>query len=269
MARFKLDVHGGARSRFNLSSALVFTEHYLTTNNLSDSEADAVTNAFLTRVKSIKQSFNTSDAQKAHKATYVRKYNVSSYSNSSAIPCWPCVRYSLRLTSPNQLYHRRLEAVAGHHLLQAHLPFLQSLSVDGMSSDEEDSVDVDAANSMSAPGPGTKVTVDNPTYYVLTPRWRSRELSVFLHVLDSVYTMQRRLDPERQRGNWPRPRVYDPVSPRLSKKTAFPKKLPRNAYDSEWFKRFQNPNLSLNPSPPYNFSHSPEVFQYVQALTST
>jgi hypothetical protein len=68
------------------------------------------------------------------------------------------------------------------------------LNVDGMLSDEEDNIDDQPI--------GASI---NPSYHVLTPRWRSKELTSFLHVLDSLYIIVRRFDSNRQRGNWPRP----------------------------------------------------------------
>ncbi|KAJ3532379.1 hypothetical protein NMY22_g7765 [Coprinellus aureogranulatus] len=224
---FQIDVNGGSASVWNQSAALVFTEHYLAKRKLGAEDAEKVRVAFLTRVKTIKQSFRETPKQKAKKGGYVRKYN---------------------------LFQRRVEALATLPALQEHLPLLQRLSIDGMSSDEEEDDNVQSGIARAA-------TVKNPNYRVLTPVWRSKELTMFLHVLDSVYLIKRRL--ENQRGNWPRPRVYDPNSPKLSQKTTFPKNLPVNAYDEGWLKKFPNARLSVNPTSPYNFVHSPAVFHYL------
>ncbi|RXW15904.1 hypothetical protein EST38_g9956 [Candolleomyces aberdarensis] len=73
----------------------------------------------------------------------------------------------------------------------------------------------------------------------------------------------RRLDIGRQRGNWPRPRIYDPLSPRFSSRTEFPKNLPKNAYDAKWLATFPNVPLSVNPGPEYDLVHPPEVFHFL------
>jgi hypothetical protein len=88
-------------------------------------------------------------------------------------------------------------------------------------------------------------------------------LTAFLHVLDSIHLLQRHLDIGRQRGNWPRPRLYDALKPTLSSRTEFPKNLPKNAYNAKWLGAFPNVSLSVNPGPEYDFVHPPEVFQYV------
>ncbi|KAJ3544295.1 hypothetical protein NMY22_g2826 [Coprinellus aureogranulatus] len=225
---FQIDVNGGSASPWNQSAALVFTEHYLKKRKLGDGDSQKVKVAFLTRVKTIKQSFRETPAQKAQKGGYVRKYN---------------------------LFQRRVEALATLPALQQHLPLLQRLSIDGMSSDEEE--DADDLPRQIARG----VPARNPNYRVLTPVWRSKELTMFLHILDSVYLIKRRL--ENQRGNWPRPRVYDPSNLKMSKKTKFPKNLPENAYDKDWLKKFPNARLSVNPTAPHDFTHSPAVFQCV------
>jgi hypothetical protein len=123
-----------------------------------------------------------------------------------------------------------------------------------MSSDEEEAID--------AP-PGDQMVDMNPSYRVLTPRWRSKELTTFLHVLDSLYVIVRRFDSSRQRGNWPRPQRYDTLNLKLSARTEFPKGLPQNAYNQEWLNTFPNVKLSIKPMAPYNFNHSPNIFQCV------
>jgi hypothetical protein len=73
---FQIDVIGGPRSPWNVSAALVFTENYLQTKDLPDSDAKAVKEAFFTRVKSIKQEHSQTPQKRLKKATYLRKYTV-------------------------------------------------------------------------------------------------------------------------------------------------------------------------------------------------
>ena len=114
--------------------------------------------------------------------------------------------------APLQLFQRRLETVLAIPDLKKHQHLIQGLGVDGMSSDEEDYVE---GNSRTHRHPS------NPNYHVLTPRWRSQELTDFLHVIDSLYILFRRLDSSRHRGNWPRPRRYDALNPTFSPKRSW------------------------------------------------
>ncbi|RXW16639.1 hypothetical protein EST38_g9216 [Candolleomyces aberdarensis] len=152
----------------------------------------------------------------------------------------------------------RLETILAIPDLHSHEDLLHLLNVDGMSSDEEDNVHAQLRD-----------TAVNPSYHVLTPRWRSKELTTFLHVLDSLYIIVRRFDSNRQRGNWPRPRRYDSLNPTFSRKTDFPKNLPQNAYNEQWLNAFPNVKLSVNPTMPYNFTHSPNIFQYLLTMSGT
>ena len=113
---------------------------------------------------------------------------------------------------------------------EGYLPLLQTLSIEGMSSDEEEELEVEI--------PGTDTPPRSPRYHVLTPRWRGKELTSFLHLVDSIYLLQRRMDGSKQRGNWARVRLHNAVEPHHSKKTSFPKNLPENAYDREWLQGF-------------------------------
>jgi hypothetical protein len=142
--------------------------------------------------------------------------------------------------------------MASIKLLKPHVPLLRKLGVEGMSSDEEDEPTGSTPESLQGHG---------NVYRVLTPRWRAKDLTAFLHVVDSVHLLQRRTDVGRQRGNWPRTRIHDPSNLKLSEKTEFPKSLPRNAYNSRWLETFPNIAMSVNPDPEYNLTHPPEVFQ--------
>lgn len=150
-----------------------------------------------------------------------------------------------------------MEALVESPTLSDHLPLLQALSIDGMSSDEEEDLDGQVR--------GTDVAARNPRYRVLTPLWRSKELTVFLHLLDSIYLLQRRRNPSKQRGNWARVRAYSPTDLKFSKKTTFPKNLPENAYDKAWLDAFPNPMLSVHPAPRYNLAITAETLQYVSS----
>jgi hypothetical protein len=128
--------------------------------------------------------------------------------------------------------------------LQHHVDIIKQLGVEAMS---DDKLEPDTSRS----------------YRVLTPVWRSTELTDFLHVIDSVYFALRSKDTSKQRGSWPRHRIYDPRNVKFSQRPSTLRSLPRNAYSQTYLQRIQNPDLSLNPSDPYPFNHAPRIFQYV------
>lgn len=99
------------------------------------------------------------------------------------------------------------------------------------------------------------------TYRVLTPVWRSTELTDFLHVIDSVYLALRLKDGSKQRGSWPRHRLYNAGSIKCSQRTTVLRNLPRNAYSQTYLQKIQSPELFLHPSAPYPFNHALRVFQ--------
>src|SRR5688572_28833775 len=105
---------------------------------------------------------------------------------------------------------------------------MKLLGPDGMSSDESESEELTGSepHRRSRDGP--------PVYCVLSPRWRSDELTRFLHLLDSVHLALRRMDPSRQRGSWPRVRRYNPDRQIMSSSQKFVPNLPRNAYDASF-----------------------------------
>jgi hypothetical protein len=105
-----------------------------------------------------------------------------------------------------------------------------------------------------------------PQYRVLTPRWRSEALTNLLHAIDSVHLTLRRMDAARQRGKWPRLRLYDSKSPTLSSRQRHVTGLPQNAYNAEFL---ATPSIagdlerSVNPKAPVDLSFDPDIWRYV------
>lgn len=58
-------------------------------------------------------------------------------------------------------------------------------------------------------------------------------------------------------------RRYDAKNIKLSKKTSYPRNLPRNAYRETWIQGFPNISLSVNPGAAYDLTHHPEAFRLV------
>lgn len=91
-------------------------------------------------------------------------------------------------------------------------------------------------------------------YRVLTPLWRSTELTSFLHMIDSIALSIRRSDASKQRGSWPRIRDYDPQRKVLSKNHKFVRELPINAYDTGFLAKIPNYQADLGPKAPYTLA---------------
>ena len=136
-----------------------------------------------------------------------------------------------------QIHIRRLETVASHPSLRHFGSLLEKLGPDGMSTDESD-VESGPHNSNY-----------RSSYQVLTPLWRSDELTVFLHTLDTVYTHLRKSDPERQRGSWPRVRRYDAQRKVLSQSKRFIHGLPANAYSRDFLAKYSDAEVKVKVAP--------------------
>ena len=80
----------------------------------------------------------------------------------------------------------------------------------------------------------------SPRYLVCLPRWRAESLSNWLHVFDSAYISDRRVN-GASRGDFPRLRAHDPQDPRFGNRLfkAVPG-LPKNTYDTTWLSSQKN-----------------------------
>jgi hypothetical protein len=94
--------------------------------------------------------------------------------------------------------------------------------------------------------------------YVHRPLWRAEELSPWLRVFDSVHLALTR---EHGSGHGPHLRIYDHLSPRISRNEKFIARLPVNAYDKRWLERRNNDGISVYPSNVYDFRHDEDVFK--------
>lgn len=125
-----------------------------------------------------------------------------------------------------------------------------------MSSDESDSEDVPRARRQRV------------KFKVLTPRWRSPALSDWLHVFDTVYWVYRR-DKGPTRGDYPRNRLHNEISPRFSTAKKYVPSLPINAYSERWLEDRRDVNFAVCPENDlYNFSHGREVTRYDLPMVS-
>lgn len=110
-----------------------------------------------------------------------------------------------------------------------------------MSSDEEETV-------------GTEVQ-----FRIRVPAWRSDTVTGWLRLFDILYVHARRGGVFRdQRGSQPRQRVTPHNN--SSSRTVVPK-LPRNAYDDNWFNAQVNAEMLVRPGPPAQYTHDTRTLE--------
>jgi len=109
--------------------------------------------------------------------------------------------------------------------LQKHAHILEQLGPQGMSSDESDHEEATQDRMLRT---------RSPRYLVCLPRWRAGSLSDWLHIFNSAYISDHRVN-GASRGDFPCLYAHDLQDPHLSKhpSKAIPG-LPKNAYDPTW-----------------------------------
>ena len=123
---------------------------------------------------------------------------------------------------------------------------LEAMGVDGMSSDEEEKVQ------------------DGIQYRVLAPRWRSPMLTPWLRMFDAIYRYHRlEENTGDMRGALPRRRV---PSSGISTSKKFVPGLPINVYETNWLEEQLDVVNVVHPGPKANFTHDPQLAQYVFIL---
>ncbi|KII89497.1 hypothetical protein PLICRDRAFT_175670 [Plicaturopsis crispa FD-325 SS-3] len=226
---FRIDLVGGPHSAWNQSAAQVFASDYILVHGWSDvtwGTRARIVKAFHGHVKALKAkrivSRNTRterDREKARKNRAGRKHTLFDRRLSVALDAEGTFRGSL----------------------QRHVPILQLLGPDGMSSDEEEGP------------PGTRV------FQIYEPRFRADQVTVWLRTFDSIHHLLRSSAPDL-RGNWPRSRNVqeddDNDRPPLSRSNKFVPGLPVNAYNAEWLRARHDVSYAVRPSQePFDFNH--------------
>ena len=119
--------------------------------------------------------------------------------------------------SCNQLYTRRLECAMQHQSIQSQTSdIVQQLGIDGMSSNESEH----------------DGHCGEATYYVLHKEWRSRNVTAWLHLLDSLHLQMRyRREWQATAGAWPHFRT---ASLKVSNRPPVAR-LPVNFYCTNWY----------------------------------
>ncbi|KAG2014968.1 hypothetical protein CC2G_008283 [Coprinopsis cinerea AmutBmut pab1-1] len=249
---FRIDVIGGPHSPWNQSAVTVFVtafaeyQGYVLTPDL----AKEISSFAFTRIKTLKFSWSRDrlapNLRRKHAQAdrrWTRKVLVSH-----------CINWHPASISYAQLYRRRRRAAEEHPLLRPHLGLLDELGPTGMSSDESDYEDLpyDASARRRA-----------PRYRVLHPKWRNQKLHAWLEVFSSVDFIMRRTNPSAARGAYPRLRENNPLDPRFSEKTSYPRDLYRSCYDPAWLAAHSGPFGVQLPEDDYELNHHPDLFRYI------
>ncbi len=147
-----------------------------------------------------------------------------------------------------QLFHKRRYLAYTFKPLRKHISILERLGIDGMSSDESETEDVDGQH--------------HTQFQILAPLWRARRISGWLRMFDSIHNILRRGgDTEASQGSFPRRRR---AGQRRSSSAKFVAGLPINAYDSDWIARDARRRYDLRPSTEhYDFNHDDDIMEYV------
>ncbi|KIK03084.1 hypothetical protein K443DRAFT_5667 [Laccaria amethystina LaAM-08-1] len=233
---FRVDLVGLPRSPWNISASHVFCMDFIRYQGLAISDAlyDDVLYYFYTRIKGLKAAY--AESQLLRGARSKRK------------------QVRRRWQRKRATFLRRLEIADSHHLLQAHVPILQQLGVDGMSSDESDLEELERDPS---------VRQRRPRFFVRSLLWRKRGLSAWLRVFDAMHIYERRSSGVNLRGAYPRYRVHKIDHFSQSKK--FVSHLPLSAYDGTWLEGHEDLNFTVCPNneETYDFTHHPDVHDLV------
>ncbi|KAG6836574.1 hypothetical protein H0H93_006598 [Arthromyces matolae] len=202
---FRYYLLGPPHHPWNRSAAKVFAADYITHNHLPNTLATAasIIGAFYIRLKTLRRKYMTqiqlvsSDPQRLRRDQRKRT-----------------------------LFNRRLEVAQMYPFLNRHVRLIQQLGVEGMSSDESDHEEAIHNNTVGSL---------RPRYEIILPRWRAVELSRWLHIFDSVYSVARRSQGP-SRGDHPRIRHFDAANVRFSLTNSFVTHLPRCLYRPEWLR---------------------------------
>ncbi|KAH7908183.1 hypothetical protein BJ138DRAFT_1013316 [Hygrophoropsis aurantiaca] len=221
--RFRIDISGFPKSKWNISAAEVFTKSFTDTHRRYRSQAKEVTTAWHIHFERLKE---------IHGEQQGRQSNAQAKKNR---------RWERKL----QMYYRRMKAAQSDRKIRCSaVGILGELGVEGMSSDESDH-----------PSEGGE-----PIYRILRKPWRAPALTPYLRTLDSLHLKTRyRGEWSASPGAWPHFRA---VSLKTSQRRVTAD-LPRNFYANGWYSSCTpSLQRSLRAkSDKYTFTHPEELLQ--------
>ncbi|KAH9012425.1 hypothetical protein EDB85DRAFT_1877766 [Lactarius pseudohatsudake] len=223
---FMIDIAGKPKSPWNVAAGRVFAEHLIEKMGYDDTQEmqKAIEKAFSNRVKSLQSRHKREELPLVERAIEKSRHS--------------------RQQRKYQLFQRRCSVAKIYDPLRKHLPFLDSLGPDGMSSDE------------SAVEPST----NRLTYMVIKPDWRHPDLHSWLKVFDQLHHRHHIMNwGVDKHGALPHIRVG---SQKIHYKLHAPPGLPINAYNPIWLDSREVLYLKHVLCPkeePYTFGHPSNV----------
>ncbi|KAF8179249.1 hypothetical protein K438DRAFT_1977322 [Mycena galopus ATCC 62051] len=227
---FRFDVLGTRNSAWNKSAARVFAD--LTMRHLG-----------------LKQTYELFEALRhafiGHLERIIRRYKRSQQSIAAQLELKSGDRQQTR---KYQLFQQRHYIAHDFPPFNRHIPMLEYLGIEGMSSDESD---------QDANIPRHPLSASLVQYRIRTPQWRDRSVTTWLRMFDSVHNILRwRVRPgaDRRSRN----------DGRKSENPKFVPGLPINAYDPRWMESDTRRKYDSHPRPePYDFAHDADVIEWV------
>ncbi|KAI6110797.1 hypothetical protein EDD16DRAFT_1486061 [Pisolithus croceorrhizus] len=219
-------------SPFNQDAATVFAEDFLEKITRHSWYASAkiperyhnhetIRTAFIAHLAYVKSRYREvvtavdEDPDKARRATNARLQKSSRGSRKVRVSS-PYLPFFSELSPFFQLLKMRLDAMADHPTLQRHLPLINDLGTQAMSSDEsEDEV---------------RRTISYPRVY---PAWRSEQLAAILWQADDVAAANATVSIGKRKKAGTQLRLR-PHSGKVNTAAAAPPGLPRNCYNASW-----------------------------------
>ncbi|KAH9858480.1 hypothetical protein C2E23DRAFT_718089 [Lenzites betulinus] len=224
VATFCLDFTSTPGSIWNKSAAAVFVDDFLAVRLFTCKNRKEITEMFNRHFRTLQKHLKLygvlaaagpSESHKEH-SRETRRYTV----------CLTFRRYNIALRYGGT---------------RRHVPLLQRLGPEGMSSDEEDTE-----------GPFTR-------YAAFRKPWRHASVTRIMRILDALHRRSRsRSGQGSQRGRGPRVRY---MSSQVSPEKRVVRRLPRNAYDPDWLRTrtaVQLEELDIEETP-YDFTIDPVI----------
>ncbi|KAI9436902.1 hypothetical protein H4582DRAFT_2058377 [Lactarius indigo] len=223
---FMINIVGKPKSPWNVTAGRVFAEHLIKKIGYGNTQEmrKAIEKAFSNRIKSLQSHHKRDKLPLVERAIEKSRHS--------------------RQQCKYQLFQCRHGVVKIYDPLRKHLPFLDSLGPDGMSSDK------------SAVEPST----NRQTYTVIKPDWQHPDLHSWLKVLDQLHHQHHIMSwGVNKRGALPHIHVG---FQKVHNKLHAPPGLPINAYNPIWLNSREVLYLKHVLCPkaePYTFSHSSDV----------
>ncbi|PCH39881.1 hypothetical protein WOLCODRAFT_67930 [Wolfiporia cocos MD-104 SS10] len=223
---FQLDLESTVTTDWNRSATKIFVKDFIASGEYDCTDRKAVERAFKSHFNTLRRHWNQSQLTRERIEDQKAQHSHDTRKRNVSCPL---------------LFQRRLHVAVSTEQLRHHVSMLQYLGVDSMSSDEPDTHN------------GLK------QYRILCKKWRHPAMGPWLQAFDAVYRQTKHIASESQRGTQPRTRF---LSNREDNMRPPVKRLPRNAYNPEWYNELNVIDRdNLEAGPDYDFTHLPDIMR--------